>query len=195
VRYGTLDSNVQPPAKYKEGAVVNLKLRIYLIVSLVYLIAFGVYDIFLDRAENRSLLHTFSELVFLVVWVAQVCIVFWLIRRQYLQIGKMHSEASQLHGELKAWNSKTKLLRENLHTAIREQFQEWQLTRAEAEVGFLIVRGYDFSQIASLLKKSERTVRQQAIAIYGKTGFRNRAELTGFFLEGIFEIEDEAGLI
>jgi DNA-binding CsgD family transcriptional regulator len=174
---------------------VNLKLRIYLIVSLVYLIAFGVYDIFLDRAENRSLLHTFSELVFLIIWVAQVCIVFWLIRRQYLQIGKMHTEASRLHGELKAWNSKTKLLRENLRTAIREQFQEWQLTRAEAEVGFLIVRGYNFSQIASLLNKSERTVRQQAIAIYGKTGFRNRAELTGFFLEGIFEIEDEAGLI
>jgi len=49
----------------------------------------------------------------------------------------------------------------------------------------LLLRGYGHKKIAELLQKSERTVRQQAIAVYRKSGLHGRAELSAFFLEGL----------
>lgn len=73
---------------------------------------------------------------------------------------------------------------------IEQQWSEWRLTRAEAEVATWVVKGLNFYQIADLLDKSERTVRQQATAIYAKAGVRNRSELTGFFIENLIDLPD-----
>lgn len=73
---------------------------------------------------------------------------------------------------------------------MEQQWSEWRLTRAEAEVATWVVKGLNFYQIADLLDKSERTVRQQATAIYAKAGVRNRSELTGFFIENLIDLPD-----
>lgn len=74
--------------------------------------------------------------------------------------------------------------------AVENLLKEWRLTRAEVDVALWIVRGLNFYQIADLLGKSERTVRQQAIAIYAKAGFRNRSEFTGHFVENLYNFKD-----
>lgn len=74
--------------------------------------------------------------------------------------------------------------------SMEQQWSEWCLTRAEAEVATWVVRGLNFYQIADLLDKSERTVRQQATAIYAKAGVRNRSELTGFLIENLVDLPD-----
>lgn len=73
---------------------------------------------------------------------------------------------------------------------MEQQWSEWRLTPAEAEVATWVVRGLNFYQIADLLDKSERTVRQQATAIYTKAGVRNRSELTGFLIENLVDLSD-----
>lgn len=73
---------------------------------------------------------------------------------------------------------------------MEQQWSEWRLTRAEAEVATWVVRGLNFYQIADLLDKSERTVRQQATAIYAKAGVRNRSELTGFLIENLVDLPE-----
>lgn len=83
------------------------------------------------------------------------------------------------------------LFRTKTRAIIEQQFRSWRLSEAEKKVAFYILRGYDFNQIADFLQKTERTVRTQAIAIYKKTGFRNRAEFTGFFVETILMTEEE----
>jgi hypothetical protein len=54
-------------------------------------------------------------------------------------------------------------------------------------------KGYGHKEIAALQRKSERTVRQHAVAVYRKSGLSGRAELSAFFLEDLLlPLSDEA---
>ena len=69
---------------------------------------------------------------------------------------------------------------------INESFNNWGLTPAEAEIGWMLLKGLSFKEMADAREKSERTVRQQAGAIYAKSGLNNRSDLAAFFLEDFF---------
>ena len=49
----------------------------------------------------------------------------------------------------------------------------------------MLLKGLEHKQIAAIQGKSERTVRQHAIAVYKKSGLGGRAELSAFFLEDL----------
>jgi len=65
------------------------------------------------------------------------------------------------------------------------QFDRWGLTPAEREVALLQLKGLRHKAIAELRNTSERTVRQQALAIYRKSGLSGRTDLAAFFLEDL----------
>jgi DNA-binding NarL/FixJ family response regulator len=68
---------------------------------------------------------------------------------------------------------------------VDEQFGAWHLTPAEREVAMLLLKGHGHKQIAAATGRSERTVRQHAVAVYQKSGLQGRAELAAFFLEDL----------
>ena len=68
---------------------------------------------------------------------------------------------------------------------IQKEFDQWQLTKTEKEIGLLLLKGLSFKEIAELRNKSERTVRQQAGAIYAKSNLANRNDLSAYFLEDL----------
>lgn len=70
-------------------------------------------------------------------------------------------------------------------TAIARQMEAWDLSCAELEIGWMILKGLQFKEIAAARGTSERTVRQQAQAIYAKSGTSNRAEFSAHFLEDL----------
>ena len=72
-----------------------------------------------------------------------------------------------------------------LGRAIDRQFDAWGLTPAEREVALLVLKGHGHKQIAGLTGRSERTVRQHAVTVYGKAGLGGRAELAAFFLQDL----------
>ena len=65
---------------------------------------------------------------------------------------------------------------------VESRFETWGLTTAEREVGLLLLRGLRHKEIASARSTSERTVRQQALAIYRKAGVEGKTELAAHFL-------------
>jgi DNA-binding NarL/FixJ family response regulator len=69
--------------------------------------------------------------------------------------------------------------------AIDGQFDAWQLTPAEREVALALLQGLGHKQIAYRTNRSESTVRQHAVSVYGKSGQAGRAELAAFFLGGL----------
>ncbi|MEE4298884.1 MAG: LuxR C-terminal-related transcriptional regulator, partial [Pseudomonadales bacterium] len=69
--------------------------------------------------------------------------------------------------------------------AIEAQFRGWGLSTAEAEIGMLLLKGLSLKEIAALRETSERTVREQARAVYRKAGLAGRAELSAYFLEDL----------
>lgn len=70
-----------------------------------------------------------------------------------------------------------------LSAEVDRQFDLWRFTGAEKDVAWLLVKGLSSKEIASIRGSSEKTVRQQSLAIYSKAKVSGRAELAAFFLE------------
>jgi DNA-binding CsgD family transcriptional regulator len=86
---------------------------------------------------------------------------------------------------------------QGLGEAIDSQFERWQLTPAEREVGLLMLKGLSHREVAEIRQTSDATVRQQALMVYRKSGLANRSELSAFFLEDLLlphaTVEEESG--
>ena len=83
------------------------------------------------------------------------------------------------------WRREAENALRGLGAAIDHQFDHWKLSAAEREIALLLLKGLSLKEIADARKTSERTVRQQALGIYRKSGLGGRAELSAFFLEDL----------
>lgn len=83
------------------------------------------------------------------------------------------------------WRAESRSLLNGLGAAIEVQFSRWNFTEAEREVALLLLKGLSTKEAASVRAVSERTVREQARAIYSKSGLTGRAALSAFFLEDL----------
>jgi DNA-binding NarL/FixJ family response regulator len=143
----------------------------------------GVVDLASD--VSPSPLHVAFELALLgaslggIVW-------FWLewarVRRA---LAGVRAIAASQQADRDAWRARADALLRGLGEAIDAQLARWSLTPAERETALLLLKGFGHKEIAALLGKSERTVRQQAVAVYRKSGLGGRAELAAFFLEDL----------
>jgi len=88
--------------------------------------------------------------------------------------------------EAERWRKEAHTLLQGLSEAIDKQFARWQFTPAERDVALLLLKGLSHKEVARVRKVSERTARQQSLAIYKKAGVEGRAELAAFFLEDLF---------
>ncbi len=64
---------------------------------------------------------------------------------------------------------------------------------ADLEAALALLKGLSHKTIAKWSGRSERTVRQHAVAVYRKSGLEGRAELSAFFLEGLLLPQAELG--
>lgn len=92
-------------------------------------------------------------------------------------------EAARLDGQ--DWRRQAQSYLDGLGAAIEKQLQQWRLTDAEAEVAFLLLKGFSHKEIGALRGTSEATVRQQARVAYEKSGLKGRAAFCAFFLEDL----------
>jgi putative tricarboxylic transport membrane protein len=76
-------------------------------------------------------------------------------------------------------------IRLGMHAQIEREFDRWELTCAERSVAHLMLKGMSFKEIARARSTSDRTVRQQAQALYRKAGLDGRTDLAAYFLEGV----------
>jgi DNA-binding NarL/FixJ family response regulator len=93
--------------------------------------------------------------------------------------------AAQLRADVARFRTESQQHARGLGEAIDRQFQRWGLSPAEREVALLLVKGLSHKEAAEVRATSERTVRQQALAVYRKAGLAGRAELAAFFLEDL----------
>lgn len=127
-----------------------------------------------------------------------LAIVFTTYSAQEIREGRI--ERSDLIGKLTAaradgekWRAAALVHANGLGAAIQQQFAEWRLTASECDVAILMLKGLSHKEIAQLRNSSAATVRQQAAAVYGKSGLTSRAELAAYFLEDLFPAERDRG--
>ena len=76
-------------------------------------------------------------------------------------------------------------VRVGMYTQIEREFDRWGLTSAERSVAHLMLKGLRLKDIAGARNTSDRTVRQQAQAIYRKAGLDGCTDLAAYFLESV----------
>ena len=105
----------------------------------------------------------------------------------FLSRGLMQSRTDLAEAivEAEQWRQESRVIIRGLGVVIENQFGRWDLTKAEAEVGLLLLKGLSHKEIASARETTERTAREQARALYRKSGLSGRSALSAFFLEDL----------
>jgi len=160
-------------------------LRVLLAIVLLAAIVGGGIDLFLDAPDSWRSAHVIYEVALIIAAVATSVLLWhgwWRSRRALTATRHMLVENA---AERDAWRASAESALAGLGRAIEERFSAWGLTPAEREVALLLLKGQSHKQIAYETSRSERTVRQHAVAVYQKSGLNGRAELAAFFLEDL----------
>ena len=143
---------------------------ILIIASLFFL-----YDIITDILYTQeSMAHIIVEsFVFIAITIA----LYLEIKRTFLL-----SRAFELE------KGKTEKLSGELFKIINQEFNKWGLTASEKEIALLIVKGLSMKEISELRNVKEKTIRQQSIKIYSKSGYSGRNELASHFIQDLLDL-------
>ncbi len=145
-----------------------------------------VLDILGDYQEGVAWWHLVVEL--LILLASLIGIVFFgglYYRATQSKITKLTLDLAVANQEAEQWREANRELVAGLAKQILKQFEQWGMTQAEIEVGMLMLKGLSHQEIADVRTTSERTIREQARAVYRKSGLAGRSELSAFFLEDL----------
>ncbi|WP_010419596.1 helix-turn-helix transcriptional regulator [Leptospira inadai] len=82
-------------------------------------------------------------------------------------------------------------LGEEFWSSVKRQFSRWELTPSEQELAKYLLRGFSNPQIAAIRKKSLRTIENQTLSIYRKTGMTGKLEFIAYFIEPLLPEEED----
>ena len=136
------------------------------------------WDLYFDYGEGTSGWHLAVESFMFMVALSGVVLM-------WKQLDRTRSDLIEAIGEAEQWKQDSRKLIEGLGLAIERQFKRWNLSAAEAEIGLFLLKGLSLKEIATIRETSERTVREQARALYRKSGLSGRSSLSAFFLEDL----------
>lgn len=153
------------------------------VLALIALLA-GI-DVAVDVRQGVSLWHVLAEAG---VAVAACFGAFHLLRgawRLRRRLDAQGRDFSAFRQQAEAWRTGSKKYLDGLSQSISLQLDQWQLSAAEKEVAFLLLKGLSLKEIAAARHTTEKTARVQSSAVYTKSGLAGRSELSAFFLEDL----------
>ena len=160
-------------------------LRLLLALVLVATIVGGAIDLYFDAPDSWWSAHVIYEVTLIAVAVATSIVLWrgwWYSRRSLVEAeAALASHAA----EREAWRASAAAALADFARAVDDRFAAWGLTPTERDVALRLLKGHSHKQIAFETGRSERTVRQHAVAVYHKSGLSGRAELSAFFLEDL----------
>ncbi len=148
------------------------------VVGLSVAVIVIAIDLYIDFVEGVGRIHLFAELFVFGVAIAVTVMM-------YLRLDRTRADLAGALVEAQHWKQESSELMQGLGEAIEHQFERWNLTAAESDVGLLLLKGLSHKEIADIRSTSERTVREQARSLYRKSGLAGRSSLSAFFLEDL----------
>lgn len=136
------------------------------------------WDLVGDYKEGTGMAHLAIELLVLLAAGGGIAYLWHQLRQTRQGLGAALAESKQ-------WRRENRELMRGLGSAIKAQFDRWKLSNAEAEVGLLLLKGLSHKEIAAVRGTGERTAKEQARALYRKSGLSGRSTLASFFLEDL----------
>ena len=157
-------------------------LRLLLAAALFIIIVGGGIDLAFDAPDSLLSIHVIYEVSMILIALGTTVAIWrgWLLAERSLTETQRVLEASSVDRD--AWRERAQHALEGLGLAVDDQFHQWGLTPAESQVALFLLKGNSHKSIARATGRSERTVRQHAVAVYQKSQLGGRAELAAFFL-------------
>ncbi len=164
----------------------NLRLKI-VFTGLAITSCLSAFDIVLDHIGIYTTAHMVVEVLAVILLLGLISYlgISMLIDRRLIE--NLENRVINAETAAEQWAEKSQVLLEDFKSRIFSRFNEWKLTEAESEVGYLILKGISLKAIAAERLTGDKTVRQQAAQIYKKSDLQGRNELAAFFLEELFE--------
>jgi DNA-binding NarL/FixJ family response regulator len=166
------------------------------LVPAVAMFALSGFDLWHEEArpDLAEILLDLGEKALIVA--AMVAVAFAVVRIEGLDARQaaLRDRVDRTLAEGRAWRAARAAEIAALGDAIQAEFRAWGLTPAEADVAGLLLKGASMKEIAVARDTSEATIRQQAQAIYRKSGLSGRAELQAYFLDSLFAEAEERRL-
>lgn len=162
-----------------------------ILVNLLIILLFGInlYDIVYHNITEGNLnFHQILEAIIISLILTLLILVKFLYK---FSIRTLKEDLEKNQNQLNIYKNKYKQSIREIKQGIEEQMDLWQFTNEEKKVAKLLILGYTFKQIAGILSKKEKTIRNQSLSIYKKSGMIGRSDLAGYFLSDFLEIEEE----
>ena len=153
------------------------------VLALIALLA--AIDLAVDINEGVTAWHVLAEGA---VALAACIGVFYLLRGTWevrRRLAAQSRDFSAFRQQAESWRTGSRKYLDGLSRSIDAQLDTWQLSAAEKQVAFLLLKGLSLKEIAAARGTTEKTARVQSGAIYAKSGLAGRSELSAFFLEDL----------
>jgi len=166
----------------KSLSSTNLNFIGWLLLGIILL---TLLDITVDLIQGVEPVHLSVEAFIIPLAAAGLYKVWHKVSRLDEENVELRSDLVRISHAAEEWKKEATKYIAGLSEAIDQQLSKWELSPAEKEVALLLLKGLSHKEIAEIRKTSERTTRQQGLALYEKSGLRGRAELAAFFLEDL----------
>ncbi|MEF3076823.1 hypothetical protein V2P20_17500 [Methylobacter sp. Wu1] len=130
---------------------IALSLFVFVLITL---------DLLGDYRDGVAWIHLLAELLILILSLTGI-VYFGRLYYQFAQskINLLTQDLALANQQAQQWREANRELIAGLAVQIQKQFDSWQLTPAEAEVGLLMLKGLSHGEIAHVRNASERTIR------------------------------------
>lgn len=155
-----------------------------LFILFIALISLDLINI-LHSLKDQHSIHVTEFIEFLIFIVGSISFLYlWNLTKLEEKSKINHEkEIKKLQEDCNHWKEKAAPFINEFQSFIEHHFKAWELTEIEKDIGIFLIKGLTFKEIAQIRNVSEKTIRNQALSIYAKSGLAGRNELSAFFLE------------
>ena len=168
----------------------DVKIRpneIFFIALLTLIGLLNISDFIIDYREGSETLHLLQEAFLVIASCGGIGYLLSEVMIRHRETDQIKQQLINANNNLLASNEKLKEISQHYSEVINQQLADWSLTPSEMEVAKLLLKGLSFHEIANVRETKEKTVRQQASAIYRKSGLNGRHEFSAWFFEDFLQ--------
>lgn len=156
---------------------------IIIVVMLGIIMSLKILDVVTDVGLGVPRWHIVQEGMLILASATAFLYLLWDMRQRTSRMGTLTQTLRNADRQLQNITEEMSRARRSYSEAIHQQFLEWELTLSEQQVAMLLLKGLSFKEIAVVRDTREKTVRQQASSIYGKSRLEGRHAFSAWFLE------------
>ncbi len=147
----------------------------------------SLIEVALEFGEGQSLVEMSDDVLMFLVSSGILTLFCYDYFQQRRALGELRSQLDAMRGRLESIDTESRFITTQFRAVMQKQFEQWQLTTSEQDIARALIKGLSFREVAELRNTREKTVRQQAAAVYRKAELTGRHELAGWFFEDLLD--------